>query len=181
MEIQQTNLEGCFLIDPTVYEDSRGLFFESYNLNELQEVLGRSIQFVQDNHSISGKGVLRGLHYQRGEMAQAKLVRVIKGEAIDIVVDLRPDSETFGHHYKTRLSATNRRILFIPRGMAHGFLALEDQTEFVYKCDNFYDAQSESGIIYNDPALNIDWEYPKDEIILSEKDRGLPGMADIKI
>ena len=153
----------------------------SYLKSVLESYLGHSIDFVQDNHSVSGKGVLRGLHYQKGEFAQAKLVRVTSGSVIDVVVDLRKGSPTYGEYYKTLLSAENKKILFVPRGMAHGFLALEDHTEFVYKCDNYYNKSAEEGIIYNDPSLNIDWEYPVDKMIISEKDRALPNLSEFTI
>ncbi|MEX0291176.1 MAG: dTDP-4-dehydrorhamnose 3,5-epimerase, partial [Flavobacteriaceae bacterium] len=134
----------------------------------------KAVHFVQDNHSVSHRGVLRGLHFQRGSHAQAKLVRVIKGEVLDIILDIRKDSPTFGKHFKVRLSEQNKKILFIPKGIAHGFLALTDETIFVYKCDQYYNKEAESGIIYNDPQWGIDWEFPAEEIILSEKDLSLP-------
>ena len=181
MEIKETTLKGCFTIQPKIFEDKRGLFFESYNKSELENSLGYEIRFVQDNHSISAKGVLRGLHFQFGKHAQAKLVRVTAGEVLDVVVDLRKDSPTFGKHYKTRLSGENNKILFIPKGMAHGFLCLQNDTVFTYKCDNYYHPESEGGIMYNDPDLNIDWELPLDKIILSEKDLHLPAFKDLAL
>ena len=181
MEIKETLLKGCYLIHPRIFEDSRGQFFESYNKAELEKLLGTEIRFVQDNHSVSSKGVLRGLHFQRGEHAQTKLVRVIAGEVLDVVVDMRPESPTYGQHFKTKLSAKNNNMLFIPKGMAHGFLCLSDPTIFTYKCDNYYHPESEGGIIYNDPSLNIDWEFPSDKIILSEKDKNLPAFNNLEL
>ena len=177
----KTIIEGCILLEPKVFSDERGTFFVSYEKSQLESLLDHPISFVQDNHSVSRKGVLRGLHFQTGNHAQAKLVRVTRGAVIDVVVDLRKESPTFGKHFKTELSAQNKKILFVPRGLAHGFLALEDQTEFVYKCDNYYNKSSEEGIIFNDPSLNIDWEYPIDKMIISEKDLNLPNFTDIKI
>ena len=181
MTITETNLKGCYILEPKIFEDNRGLFFESYNKRDLDKQLGKSINFVQDNHSISTKGVLRGLHYQQGEFAQTKLVRVVMGAVLDVVVDLRKDSATFGDHFKIKLSANNKKMIFIPKGMAHGFLSLTDYTVFVYKCDNYYNKNAERGIIYNDKDLGLDWEYPTDEIILSEKDQHLPSLKEIKL
>ena len=147
----------------------------------LEDSLGYEVKFVQDNHSMSAKGVLRGLHFQVGKHAQAKLVRVTAGEVLDVVVDLRKDSPTFGKHYKAMLSGLNNKMLFIPKGMAHGFLCLQDNTVFTYKCDNYYHPESEGGIMYNDPDLNIDWEMPLDKIILSEKDLHLPAFKDLAL
>ncbi|MBT8185744.1 MAG: dTDP-4-dehydrorhamnose 3,5-epimerase [Eudoraea sp.] len=180
MTISSTNISDSFLITPKVFEDERGAFFESFNQMEFEKTLGRSLHFVQDNHSVSRKGVLRGLHFQRGRHAQAKLVRVVKGEVIDVVLDIRKDSPTFGQHYKVRLSDKNRKMLFIPKGIAHGFLALEEDTIFVYKCDAYYNVEAESGILYNDPEWEIDWEVPSDQIILSQKDRALPLFKELK-
>ena len=179
MIIKETNLKGCFILEPTIFEDKRGIFFESFNKKNFEQYIGKSIDFIQDNHSTSRKGVLRGLHYQKGGDAQAKLVRVVKGEVLDVVVDLRKESDTFGEHFKTKLTEHNYRSLFIPKGMAHGFLALKNKTIFVYKCDNYYERVSESGIIYNDVDLGVDWEYPLEKIILSEKDKRLPTFKDL--
>ncbi|RDY57862.1 dTDP-4-dehydrorhamnose 3,5-epimerase [Flagellimonas nanhaiensis] len=176
MEMQKTEIEGCFIITPKVFEDERGYFFESYNQKKLEELLGVRPNFVQDNESLSTKGVLRGLHYQQGEHAQAKLVRVIEGEVLDVAVDIRPDSKTFGKVVSTILSSDNRKQMFIPRGCAHGFLTLSETARFAYKCDNFYNVASESGIIYNDPTLNIDWMLPEEELIISAKDKELPSF-----
>lgn len=179
MKVKETNLQGCFIIEPTIFEDKRGIFFESYHRQRLEKALEQNLNFVQDNHSISTKGVLRGLHFQQGENAQAKLVRVIEGEILDVVVDLRKNSITFGQHFKTKISGSNRKSIFIPKGMAHGFLALSPKTVFSYKCDNYYSKEAERGIFYNDTDLNIDWEYPYDKIVLSDKDRKLPGFKEL--
>ena len=174
MQIENTGIEGCFIIKPSVFEDERGAFFESFNQQKFEELTGLAIDFVQDNQSISKKGVLRGLHFQKGEYAQAKLVRVIKGEVMDVAVDLRPDSSTFGKHVSVILNETNNLQLFVPRGFAHGFITLSEEAIFAYKCDNYYNKPSESGIIYSDPDLDIDWKIPKMEVQLSQKDLVLP-------
>ena len=175
MNTIETKIKNLLLIEPKVFEDSRGFFIESYNYNTFKE-LGINNIFVQDNFSKSSKGVLRGLHFQKGEYAQAKLVNVLRGAVLDVTVDLRKDSETFGKCFIIELNEKNKRMLFIPRGFAHGFLTLEDNTEFFYKCDNFYNPKSEVGIIWNDIDLNIDWNLDKynikeDELIISEKDK----------
>lgn len=179
MKITETIFEGCFVLKPKIHEDNRGLFFESYQKKRFEEGIGKQINFAQDNISISKKGVLRGLHYQTGEHAQAKLVQVLKGEVIDVVVDLRKGSKTFGKYLKLKLSSENRKAIFIPKGMAHGFLTLTEEVVFIYKCDNYYDQASESGIIYNDVDLGIDWGYPLDQILLSVKDKHLPAFKDL--
>ena len=181
MEIKETTLKGCYLIEPNVYKDDRGEFFESFKKEELEAALGQPVNFIQDNHSVSHKGVLRGLHFQREPYAQAKLVRVVKGEVLDVVVDLRSGSPTYGQHYKTKLSSANRKILFIPKGMAHGFLSLTHDTVFTYKCDNYYHRDAEAGILFNDPELQIDWEYPLQDLILSDKDRNLPTLKQLTL
>ena len=181
MKATETDLHGCYLLEPRLFTDERGRFLESYNKERFEQILGRPLNFVQDNHSVSHKGVLRGLHFQGGDDAQAKLVRVTNGEVIDVVVDLRPDSPTYKKHYKTRLSGKENQMLFIPRGLAHGFVALENNTVFVYKCDNYYNPKAEYGIIYNDPELNINWEYPEAEMIISDKDLHLPKLKDLKL
>ena len=163
------------IIEPQIFEDSRGFFLESYNYNTFKE-LGIENVFVQDNHSKSLKGVLRGLHFQKEEYSQAKLISILKGSVLDIVVDLRKDSETFGRYFAIEINEKSKRMLFIPKNFAHGFLTLEDDTEVFYKCDNFYNPKSESGIIWNDRDLNIDWNFKKyniDEhkLIISEKDK----------
>ncbi len=174
MHIIETNLKGCFVIEPRVFKDDRGLFFESYHHKKFQEAIGQEITFVQDNQSISKKGVLRGLHYQEGAYAQAKYVRVVEGAVLDVAVDLRPESSTFGQHFKIHLSAENNKTLFVPKGMAHGFLTLSEQAIFAYKCDAYYHQASENGILWNDETLQIDWGIPPSEIILSAKDSILP-------
>ena len=179
MIVTETKLKGCFIIEPAIFDDGRGSFFESFNQKIFEEKTGIKINFVQDNQSISQRGVLRGLHFQKGKFAQAKLVRVIKGKILDIVVDLRKDSETFGEHFSLELSEENNRQLFIPRDFAHGFSVLENDTIFVYKCDNFYNKESESGIIYNDETLNIDWKLSEDKILLSEKDNRLKTFKEV--
>ncbi len=175
MKSTETKIKNLLLIEPKVFKDSRGFFMESYNYNTFKE-LGIENIFVQDNHSKSSKGVLRGLHFQKDEYAQAKLVYVLRGAVLDITVDLRKDSETFGRYEAVELNDKNKRMLFIPRGFAHGFLTLEDDTEFVYKCDNFYNPKSEAGIMWNDKDLNIEWNFKKygineNELIISEKDK----------
>jgi dTDP-4-dehydrorhamnose 3,5-epimerase len=164
MNFIPTTLEGCFIIEPKIIKDERGYFMESFNENTFQKGIGKPIHFVQDNQSFSTKGVLRGLHYQTGEHAQAKLVRVLQGEVLDVAVDIRPDSKTYGEHISVMLSAENQKQFFIPRGFAHGFLVLSDTATFFYKCDNFYNKESEGGIIYNDSSLNIDWKFLKEDL-----------------
>ena len=168
-------------MEPTAFKDERGLFFESYHQKRLEDYIGKKINFVQDNISISKKGVMRGLHYQTGIHSQAKLVQVLKGEVLDVVVDLRKESSTFGQHFKLKLSPENRDIIFIPKGMAHGFLALTDEVIFAYKCDEYYHPQSEAGILFNDPELDINWEFTETNMIISEKDLKLPLWKDRKI
>ena len=179
MIVKETILEGCFVIQPKVIQDKRGYFLESFNQAVFKEGLKRDINFVQDNESYSSKGVLRGLHYQIGDYAQAKLVRVIKGKILDVVVDLRTDSPTFSKHISIELSEDNKTQLFIPRGFAHGFVVLSDTAIFSYKCDNFYNKASEGGIIYNDKDLNIDWKLDEKEFIVSEKDLELPTLKEV--
>lgn len=177
MEVTETYLKGCFIIEPQVFGDERGFFFESFNKNKFRELTGIEIEFVQDNEAFSYKGILRGLHFQKGEFAQAKLVRVVKGKVLDVAVDLRPGSKTFGKHFSVILSEENKKQLFIPRGFAHGYAVLEDHTVFSYKCDNYYNKESESGVIYNDSDLNIDWKLNEDEVVLSEKDKKLNSFS----
>ncbi len=179
MKFENTPLKDCFILTPQVYPDHRGIFLESYHKKKFNEITGLDLEFVQDNQSVSKKGVLRGLHFQSGEFAQAKLVRVIYGEVLDVVVDLRPDSPTFKESYNIILSDQNQHQLFIPQGFAHGFITLSDTSVFSYKCDRFYYPGSESGIIYKDPDLAIDWKFPEDELILSEKDTKLPTLKEL--
>jgi len=178
MIITETKLKDCFIIEPTLHTDKRGYFTESFNQQNFNKHIGKTINFVQDNESMSSRGVLRGLHYQTNAHAQAKLVRVVQGEVLDIVVDLRKASKTFGQHISVRLNGDNKKQVFIPRGFAHGFLVLKDQTIFSYKCDNYYNKPSENGILYNDVTLNIDWLLPDDELILSDKDKTLQTFQD---
>ena len=170
MEIEQTGLKDCLIIKPRVFEDPRGYFFESFNQNTFEEKTGLSGRFVQDNQSYSSYGVIRGLHAQTGEFAQAKLVRVTKGEVLDVAVDVRPSSPTYGKHVAVRLSAENKLQLYIPRGFVHGFSVLSETAEFLYKCDNFFNKASETGVIYNDADLNIDWLIPEEDQAISDKD-----------
>jgi dTDP-4-dehydrorhamnose 3,5-epimerase len=180
MKFTETKLKGCFVLEPKIINDTRGYFMESFNENQFQEGIGQEIHFVQDNQSFSSKGVLRGLHYQTGEHAQAKLVRVLSGEVLDVAVDIRPNSETFGQHVSVVLSAENQLQFFVPRGFAHGFLVLSETATFFYKCDNFYNKESEGGIIFNDPVLNIDWQFEETELIISDKDKKQPSLENAK-
>lgn len=173
MTAEETYLKGCFIISPNVIKDERGYFFESFNQHKFEILTGIKTPFVQDNQSQSNRGVLRGLHYQTGDYAQAKLVRVIKGSVLDVCVDLRPESETFAKSFSIILDDLDNKQLYIPRGFAHGFLVLEDKTIFSYKCDNYYNKASEAGIIYNDATLQIKWDFPSEELLLSEKDKQL--------
>ena len=174
MEIESTNIQGCYIIEPTAYRDSRGYFTETFHKEKLEAALGVQLDFVQDNQSVSHKNVLRGLHFQKGKYSQAKLGRVVRGRALDVVVDLRKDSPSFGKAFSFELSEDNNLQIYMPKGLAHGFLALEDQTVFSYKCDAYYNPEFEVGIIYNDPDLAIDWGVPESELILSDKDKALP-------
>lgn len=179
MDIITTEIEGVLIIKPRIFQDSRGYFFESFNQREFEDKVG-PVTFVQDNESKSCYGVVRGLHFQKGEHAQSKLVRVVKGKVLDVAVDLRPGSKTFGKHVAVELSEDNHRQFFIPRGFAHGFSVLSDEVIFQYKCDNFYCPESEGAIAWDDPDLGIDWKVPKDKIILSEKDRKHPKLRDYR-
>ncbi|QTD36209.1 dTDP-4-dehydrorhamnose 3,5-epimerase [Polaribacter batillariae] len=180
MKVTETFLKGCFVIEPTVFGDKRGRFFEVFNKKIFEEKTGLNIEFVQDNQSISQRGVLRGLHLQKGEHAQAKLVRVIQGKVLDVIVDVRKNSPTYGKHFSIELSEENNKQLFIPRGFLHGFSTLEDNTIFSYKCDNYYNKKAEDGVIYNDKALNIDWRLEKNEILISEKDKILTTFLEFR-
>jgi dTDP-4-dehydrorhamnose 3,5-epimerase len=179
LKIEHTPLKGCFVLQPDVFNDSRGIFYESYNAKNFKKVTGLDVNFVQDNQSKSSYGVLRGLHFQSGTMAQAKLVRVVQGKVLDIVVDLRKDSETFGKHFSIILDDSNYKQLFVPKGFAHGFITLSESSIFAYKCDNFYDGASEGGIIYNDATLSLDWHLPHKDFIVSEKDLQLPTFKEV--
>ncbi len=180
MNFIPTKLEGCFIIEPKIILDERGYFMESFNEKTFQNGVGQEVHFVQDNQSYSSKGVLRGMHYQTGEHAQAKLVRVLQGEVLDVAVDIRPDSPTYGQYEAVVLSGENHKQFFVPRGFAHGFLVLSDTATFFYKCDNFYNKESEGGIIYNDKTINIDWNFPSDKLMISEKDKVQPNLENAK-
>ena len=170
--------EGPVIIEPRVFGDSRGYFFESFSQRDFEAAVG-PVAFVQDNESWSAKrGVLRGMHFQKGSDAQAKLVRVVRGRVLDVAVDIRPGSATLGSYVKVELSAENKRMLFIPRGFAHGFLVLEDDTVFQYKCDNYYAPQSEGSFRWDDPEVGIDWGVNPEELILSEKDSRAPSFRE---
>jgi dTDP-4-dehydrorhamnose 3,5-epimerase len=179
MQVEETKLKDCFIIRDTLFKDSRGYFFESFNQQKFNELTGLNVQFVQDNQSKSTKGVLRGLHFQLGTYAQAKLVRVLEGKVLDVAVDIRPNSRTFGQHVAIELTAENETQLFVPRGFAHGFVVLSDTATFFYKCDNYYHKLSEGGIIYNDPQLAINWQLPSEALLLSDKDLLLKNLNDI--
>ena len=179
MKLQETPLKDCFIIEPSVYKDERGLFYESYNKKRFNEVTNLNIDFVQDNQSASAYGVIRGLHFQTGEFAQSKLVRVLLGKVLDVVVDLRKDSETFGQQFSLILDDIDHKQLFVPKGFAHGFITLSERSVFSYKCDNYYHKDSENGIIYNDATLSINWHLPKEDFIISEKDIILPTYKEV--
>ncbi|WP_166959976.1 dTDP-4-dehydrorhamnose 3,5-epimerase [Yeosuana marina] len=178
MIAKETKLKGCFILEPKIFKDSRGYFFESFNQTTFNQLINQEVNFLQDNESFSSKGVLRGLHFQKGEYAQAKLVRVIKGKVFDIAVDIRKDSSTYGLYVAIELTEENKKQLFIPRGFAHGFIVLSETAIFSYKCDNYYNKESEGGIIYNDKDLNIDWKLDENEFVISEKDLQLPTFKD---
>lgn len=179
MEIVKTGIEGLFVIEPRIFKDDRGYFFESFNSGEFGRLVCKT-EFVQDNESMSSYGVVRGLHFQKGGHAQAKLVRVVYGSALDVAVDLRPDSPTFGKHFSVELSGENHRQIFIPRGFAHGFSVLSEKVILQYKCDGFYCREAEGGIAWDDPDLGIDWRIPADRVILSEKDRLHPTLREFR-
>jgi dTDP-4-dehydrorhamnose 3,5-epimerase len=174
----KTDFEGLWVFEPVVFGDIRGYFFESFNKKTLADETGLNMDFVQDNESKSTKGVLRGLHFQLNPMAQAKLVRVTQGAVQDVVVDLRQNSPTFGKYFSIVLSDENKKQLLIPRGFAHGFLTLSDEAVFNYKCDNYYSKEHDSGILWNDKAIGIEWQMASDSLILSEKDINLPTLKD---
>ncbi len=176
MNVQETTLKDCLLIHDTVYKDDRGYFFESFNLKKFNNLTGANVNFVQDNQSRSVRGVLRGLHFQQGEHAQAKLVRVLQGDVLDVAVDLRRSSPTFGQYYSVVLTKASQTQLYIPRGFGHGFIVLSNEADFFYKCDNYYNKESEGGIIYNDPDINIDWMLHDKELLISPKDMELPAL-----
>jgi dTDP-4-dehydrorhamnose 3,5-epimerase len=179
LKLLETPLKGCFILEPSVYKDERGFFYESYNKKRFNEVTNLNIDFVQDNQSASSYGVIRGLHFQTGEFAQSKLVRVLLGKVLDVIVDLRKGSETFGQQFSIILDDVDHKQLFVPKGFAHGFITLSERSIFSYKCDNFYDKDSENGIIYNDATLSINWHLPREDFIISEKDILLPTFKEI--
>lgn len=178
MNVIKTDIDGLVVIEPRVFGDSRGYFFESFSERDFKMEVA-DVDFVQDNESKSSYGVVRGLHFQKPPYAQAKLVRVVKGKVLDVAVDLRKESPTFGHHVAVELSEDNHRQMFIPRGFAHGFSVLSDEVIFQYKCDNFYAPQSEGAVAWDDPDLAIDWKVPADKALLSDKDRKHPRLKDI--
>ena len=177
MEYKKTAIEGVYAIEPRVFNDARGYFFEAWKQEEFEAHIGK-VNFIQDNESKSSRGVLRGLHYQKGDFSQAKLVRVIKGRVLDVAVDIRKSSPTFGQHVMVELSEDNKRQFFIPRGFAHGFLVMSDEAIFTYKVDNVYAPQAEAGIRWNDPALGIDWPIDPQEVLTSEKDLKQPMLGE---
>lgn len=178
MNVIRTDIEGVFVIEPQVFGDERGYFFESFNAERFRALTGIEVTFVQDNESLSKKGVLRGLHFQKEPYAQAKLVRVVRGRVLDVAVDIRPKSSTFGKYVITELSGENHRQMFIPKGFAHGYIVLENDTIFQYKCDEYYHPEAEGGIAWNDPQIGIDWGVDECDIILSDKDRFRPSLSD---
>ena len=180
MKLEKTNLKDCFILTPKGFEDERGTFSETFNAKNFLDQTGIAVTFVQDNESVSKYGVVRGLHFQTGVHGQTKLVRVVKGSVLDVVVDLRKGSPSFGKSFSIVLSGENKKQLFVPRGFAHGFSVLEDNTVFAYKCDGYYNKQSERGIIYNDATLAIDWHLSSTAMIISKKDLELPTFAGIK-
>ena len=178
MNLIKTKIDGLVLLQPTIFNDHRGFFMESFHKKNINNLIG-DINFVQDNESESSRGVLRGLHFQKPPYAQAKLVRCLKGSVLDVALDLRKDSITYGHFETTLLSQENKNQLFIPKGFAHGFIVLSETAIFSYKIDNYYNPDSESGVLWNDPDLHIDWKINKKEIIVSEKDKSLPTFNNI--
>ena len=176
MPFKKTDIPGLLIFEPDVFEDSRGYFFESYNENIFRQG-GIDIHWVQDNQSSSTAGVIRGLHYQLPPFAQSKLIRVLKGKILDVAVDIRKGSPTYGKVFSQKLSAKNKKQLFIPAGFAHGFSVLSEKAEVMYKCDRFYNKECEAGIIYNDSELNIDWGVPAEMAMISDKDKLLPSLA----
>lgn len=180
MEYIETEIEGVYIIEPKVFNDARGYFMEAWKQAEFNEHIGK-VDFIQDNESKSSFGVLRGLHYQKGDLSQAKLVRVIKGKVLDVAVDIRKSSPTFGKHVMVELSEDNKRQFFIPRGFAHGFLVLSEEAVFTYKVDNPYAPQAEAGIRWNDPALAIEWPIDFSKVQTSEKDLKQPFLKDAEV
>lgn len=178
MKIKTTPLKDCYIIEPTIFEDDRGYFFEKFNEKKFEDLTGMNGHFVQDNISKSSYGVLRGLHLQKGEHAQAKLVSCLEGKVWDVAVDLREDSPTFGKWFGIELTPENKLQLYVPRGFGHGFSVISETAVFAYKCDNFYNKESEGSVKYNDEDLQIDWKLNEKDMILSEKDKDSPSFAD---
>jgi dTDP-4-dehydrorhamnose 3,5-epimerase len=181
MSVIKTDIEGVLIIEPKIFGDHRGYFFESFNAERFRTETGVDVDFVQDNESFSSYGVLRGLHYQLPPYAQSKLVRVVKGRVLDVAVDIRKSSPTFGRYVAVELTEDNHRQFFLPRGMAHGFVVLSQQAIFQYKCDNYYHPEAEGAIAWNDPQIGIEWGIVAEDIILSEKDTKHPMLADAKL
>ena len=177
MEVIETGIDGLVILEPKVIGDSRGYFMESYSLRTFSEAVG-DVTFVQDNESRSRRGVVRGLHFQKPPFSQSKLVRVVLGEVLDVALDIRPGSKTFGRHFSVLLSGENHRQFFIPKGFAHGFAVLSETAVFQYKCDEFYHPEAEAGILWNDPELGIDWHLPPGEVIVSAKDLSNPSWTE---
>ncbi|MGL5260766.1 MAG: dTDP-4-dehydrorhamnose 3,5-epimerase [Bacteroides sp.] len=177
MKIEETHIKGLYIIEPRIFTDDRGYFFESFNQEEFEQHVG-PIRFVQDNESKSSFGVVRGLHFQEPPYTQAKLLRVVQGRVLDVAVDLRKNSPTYGQHFSIELSADNKKQVFLPKGFAHGFSVLSEKAIFQYKCDEFYHPESENGIAWNDPGLQIDWQIPMKYIILSEKDQKYKSLSE---
>lgn len=178
MKITKTAIDGVVIIEPQVFEDARGYFFESWNLSKMEEA-GLHYNFIQDNQSKSCYGTVRGIHFQKGEFSQAKLVRVLEGTVLDVAVDLRKGSSTFGKHVAVELSAENKKQLMIPRGFGHGFSVLSKTAIFAYKCDNVYNKASEGGIRFDDPTIGVDWKINPQDAVLSEKDKVLPFLKEV--
>ncbi len=180
MKMTRTDIEGLVVIEPRVFGDSRGYFFESFSQREFEKEVGQ-VRFVQDNESKSSYGVVRGLHFQKPPHTQSKLVRVVKGRVLDVAVDLRRDSKTYGKYFSVELTEDNHLQLFIPKGFAHGFAVLSDEAVFQYKCDEFYAPESEGAIAWDDPDIGVDWQIPEDKVILSEKDKKHPAFKDLDV
>lgn len=181
MKIRETGIDGLLVIEPEVFVDSRGYFMESFSERKFRDLTGLDVDFVQDNESKSTYGVVRGLHMQLPPHAQAKLVRVVSGRALDVAVDLRKGSQTYGKHFAVELSGENHLQLFIPKGFAHGFAVLSDDVVFQYKCDGYYAPESEAAVIWNDPDLAVDWRIPAEDVRLSEKDKIHPKLKELKL
>lgn len=181
MEFIEQKIKGVWVIEPKVFGDARGYFFESFRQEEFDKHIGHHVEFIQDNESKSSYGVLRGLHYQKGEFSQAKLVRVVKGCVLDVAVDIRKSSPTFGQYVAVELSEENKKQLFIPRGFAHGFVVKSPEAIFCYKVDNVYAPQAEAGIVFNDPTINVEWGVPEKDVLLSAKDTVSPKLLDAEV